>query len=203
MNMTDGSVIAWGTSLNLEHRASVLKNTKLTLLQWVICSNSTRPMLAKLPAAFFAVFTLNSSFLTKKRNADWPCFPSTNDLSVLLSKNTSIRPNTSHDVNTNKQTCMEWNVPPGQTACFCWLMDTSVLAYITLDTGNGKTICKNVWRVGAWDDCRGWRWARDSGAELCSGILMLISLIFSQTSELECGRPFPLNYPQIDAVDCS
>lgn len=81
MNMTDGCVIAWGTAFNLQCELSSVTGTEnLTLVQRVICSNSTRRwILAQLLVAFFAVLLLNSSFLTAKGIQGSP--------PVLLSKN--------------------------------------------------------------------------------------------------------------------
>lgn len=63
-SVTDGCVVAWGTSLNLQHGAVLW----LTLLQWVICSYLTRRMLAKNYSPLSVQYlTPNSSFLTAKR----------------------------------------------------------------------------------------------------------------------------------------
>lgn len=63
-SVTDGCVVAWGTSLNLQHGAVPW----LTLLQWVICSYLTRRMLAKNYSPLSVQYlTPNSSFLTAKR----------------------------------------------------------------------------------------------------------------------------------------
>lgn len=52
-NVTDGCVVAWGTSLNLQHGATLW----LTLLQWVICSYLTRRMSVKTTLLFLCSFS--------------------------------------------------------------------------------------------------------------------------------------------------
>lgn len=105
MNMTDGCVMAWGTAFNLQCELSSVTGTEnLTLIQRVICSNSTRRwILAQLLVAFFAVLLLNSSFLTAKGIQGSP--------PVLLSKK-QIQPSGNHRTNTNKSLRMKptWRV---------------------------------------------------------------------------------------------